>query len=57
MCLTVLFIFIYLATLLALWDLSSPTRDQTRALSNESSEPQPVDHQGIPQFDYFRNVI
>ena len=57
MCLNVLFVFIYLATLLGLWDLSSLTRDQTHAPSSESSELQPVDHQGIPQFDYFRNLI
>ena len=28
----------FLATLHGLWDLSSPTRDQTRALGSESME-------------------
>ena len=30
-----------------LWDLSSPTRDRTRALSSESAESQLLDCQGI----------
>ena len=31
----------------SLWDLSSPTRDQTQALGSESAKSYPLDHQGI----------
>ena len=31
-----------------LWDLISPTRDYTRALSSESMGSKPLGHQGIP---------
>ena len=30
------------------WNLSSPTKDQTRAHSHESEESLPLDHQGVP---------
>ena len=34
--------------LLAMRDLSSPTRDRTQALDSESAESQPLRHQGTP---------
>ena len=34
----ILFFFFFLAAWCSLWDLSSLTRDQTRALSSESTE-------------------
>ena len=40
--------FVFLATSLSLWDLSSSTRDQTWAPGSESTEFQPLDHWGIP---------
>ena len=45
-----LFVFCccFLAASGDLWDLRSPTRDRTQALSSESAESQPPDHQGNP---------
>ena len=38
----------FLAMLKGMWDLSSPTRDQTYVHRRGSTESQPLDHQGIP---------
>ena len=40
--------FFFFALLPDLWDLSSPTRHWTQALSSESSESKPLDCQGAP---------
>ena len=45
----VIFIFIYLAVLCGMQNLSFLTRDQTRALWSGSVESQPLDHQGSPR--------
>ena len=42
-----------LATPCGLWDLGSPTRDQTLASCSGSSESKPLDHQGIPHNKMF----
>jgi len=34
----------------SLWELSSLTMDQTRALGSENAESKPLDHQGSPLF-------
>ena len=39
-----------------MWDLSFPSRDETRALSRGSVESQPLDHQGSP-FPMFLHEI
>ena len=36
----------FLATSLGIWDLSSPTRDQTYTPYSGSAESEPEDHQG-----------
>ena len=40
------FIYLFLAALCSIWDLSSLTRDRTQAPCTESSESQPLDFQG-----------
>ena len=40
-----------------MWDLSSPTRDRTWALTSESKESQPLDCQGIPRSLLFQTVL
>ena len=44
---------------LLLWHVgsSSQTRDQTQAPCVGSPESQPLDHQGSPQFDFFKIII
>ena len=42
-------IFFFLAVPRSMWDLSSPTRDRTRAPCSGSAESQPLDCQGIPE--------
>lgn len=41
--------YYFLAVARALWDFSSPSRDQTPALDSESMESSQMDHQGIPR--------
>ena len=43
-----IFIFIILAALLAMWNLVSPTKNQTCTLCSGSTESEPQDHQGSP---------
>ena len=43
----------FLVTLPDWWDLSSPTGDWTWVLSSESTQPEPLDRQGIPIMFFF----
>ena len=45
-----LFFFFFLAEIGSLWDLNSPTRNWTRALSSERAEPWPLAHLGSSFF-------
>ena len=53
---TFFLIFIFLAALQGLWDLSSPTRDGTQAPCSGSSESQPLDRQGSPWTTFERYI-
>ena len=46
--------YFFLTVLCSYWDLSLPSRDQTLALSNESTESHPLDCQGIPLTPYLK---
>ena len=46
-------LFFFSAALHGVWDLSSPTRDQTRIPCIGSAESQPLDHQGSPDARFY----
>ena len=48
---------IHLAMLCGMWELSSPTRDQTLAPCSGSLESEPPDHQRIPCLTILKNKI
>ena len=39
-----------------MWDLNSPTRDQTRVPHSGSTESYPLDHQGSPRHSRFNSL-
>ena len=49
--------FFFLVLFWGMWDLSSPTRDETHALCNGSVKSEPLGHQGSPGHPFFAGGI
>ena len=53
----IFFLFFFLVLLWGMWDLSSPTGDETHALCNGSVKFEPLGHQGSPGHPFFARGI